>query len=76
MKQNIYFIYFSACKNHSLFSLGNILTIQKQSEELADQECYLSLINENFPVICGRYLTNPVAITLNEGDDMVNKKHF
>lgn len=56
--------------------MGNILTIQKQSEELADQECYLSLINENFPVICGRYLTNPVARTLNEGDDMVNKNIF
>lgn len=59
-----------------MFPLGNILTIQKQSEELADQECYLSLINENFPVICGRYLTNPVARTLNEGDDMVKKKYF
>lgn len=57
-------------KSYTNLSLEKIATHQKMLEHMADKECSLWLRNERISVVCGRYLQNPVALTLTEGDDM------
>ncbi|GIY37994.1 uncharacterized protein CEXT_638381 [Caerostris extrusa] len=48
----------------------NILTQQKILDQIADQECSIFMYDAAFPAYCRSDLLNPIAETLNDGDEM------
>ncbi|GIY64872.1 uncharacterized protein CDAR_240131 [Caerostris darwini] len=57
-------------KENTQILCQNILTQQKILDQIADQECSIFMYDAAFPAYCRSDLLNPIAETLNDGDEM------